>query len=278
MRKFEITSEVIKFWEFQFDRNLVETWKNNADLTEVLEFDYEVDQNKVRGYLVMPKQIVGKVPIILFSRGGYKDFGRVNSFYLFGLLSTLARQGFAVLASQKQGNSFSEGKDTWGGDNHLGDLLKLREVVKDDARIDVDRVGLLGVSRGGIEVYKILKKAPDFVKAAVTIGSTTDLIKMLEARPDLNWVFDEAFGKTRVGMEDRSLAYWHEDVSKQIPLLALQGAQDERTPVSQAEVFKKMGDNVKLKVIEEGNHSLSNWNGLQECLVEFWNSNLRASE
>jgi len=68
---------------------------------------------KIGGYLVIPKDIEGKLPVIIYNRGGNRNYGLIDK--NLNHLEYLASNGYIVLASQYRGNIYSEGRDEYGG-------------------------------------------------------------------------------------------------------------------------------------------------------------------
>ena len=156
----------------------------NIDLYEIT---YLSDGFKIESYAAIPKNVEGKIPVIIYNRGGNRDFGALQLFkgrmkvpvaYFF---SQLANEGFIVIGCNYRGSGKSEGMEEFGGKD-VNDVLNLIEVVKELPEADTDKIGMYGWSRGGMMTYLTLPKTND-LKAVVVGGSPADLT--IIDRPDM---------------------------------------------------------------------------------------------
>ena len=67
------------------------------------DFVYRVGDVPVRGFMIKPKQISGKAPVVIYNRGGNADFGQLNFSFVMKSLMPVAEQGFVILASNYRG-------------------------------------------------------------------------------------------------------------------------------------------------------------------------------
>jgi hypothetical protein len=82
---------------------------------ECRRITYLSDGLKVVGFLWKPQDTVGKqFPLIIFNRGGNREFGKLTPWLRLGFFSYVS-QGFVVLASQYRGNDGGEGHEEYGG-------------------------------------------------------------------------------------------------------------------------------------------------------------------
>jgi len=234
---------------------------------------YSAQGNKVPGFLIKPKS-KGPFPVVFFLRGGYKEFDAIRLYDLCFTLGNLAREGFAILTTQKQGGLGAEGKDTWGGDEHLADIENLLEAVRDDTSLQLDRLGIWAGSRGGVEAFRFVKKHPEAVQGVLTIGAPTDLRSLLDCRPDFRKVFQEAFNMKEEELDARSIASWWRSFPQNVPVLCLHGSEDKRIPVKQAEILQRISPRLVVQIVEGGNHPLFNWPERQETITRFFRRSL----
>src|SRR5690606_21926257 len=82
---------------------------------------YASDGHAVSGYVVQLKQHTteGKRPLLVYNRGGNRDFGSIDSLQLFQKLLPLAKAGYVVVASQYRGDA-----DEFGGKD-VDDVMRL---------------------------------------------------------------------------------------------------------------------------------------------------------
>jgi dipeptidyl aminopeptidase/acylaminoacyl peptidase len=79
-----------------------------SDKTECYKIRYLSDGLKVVGFLVKPKGNHTKYPLIVFNRGGNREFGRITKESL-KYLAYLSSNNYVVLASQYRGNDGGQG-------------------------------------------------------------------------------------------------------------------------------------------------------------------------
>jgi len=222
---------------------------------------YTVDSLKISGYIVRPKIINQALPVIIYNRGGNRDFGKI-SVYQFSNLCYLAKHGYVVLASQYRGNTLSEGKDELGGDD-LNDVLALIDIAEQLPYANEDKIGVLGYSRGGLMAY-LASKATDKIDAIVVVGAPTDLFLSIKNRPNMyTHVMLPLIGDTLNRKDEyikRSPIHWSDHVNE--PTLILHGTKDERVNVLHAKrmiaQMEKNHQTIQYKLFEDGNHSLTN--------------------
>src|SRR5690606_10649032 len=99
--------------------------------SRIFKIRYFCQNNEIEAFLLEPKLTSEKtkLPMILYNRGGNRDYGSINLFQL-KYLDQLVSHGFVVLASQYRGNLSSEGVDEYGGKD-IEDLLCLIELSKE---------------------------------------------------------------------------------------------------------------------------------------------------
>lgn len=231
------------------------------DDVEVYNLRYKSDGLKIGGYVVKPKKVKAKAPVLIFNRGGNNDDGLVDSNLISFELSAWARQGFVVIASQYRGNQMSEGKDEFGGAD-VNDVLHIIDVAKELPYADSKNVVMLGYSRGGMMAYLAAKRGIP-IKAMAVVGGITDLFDTYNSREQaMKEVLDKLVGSpaSEKNYKERSAIYWADQIN--VPTLILHGQDDWRVPVKQAdELAQKLKENHKeFKYISypNGDHSLQN--------------------
>lgn len=121
---------------------------------EKKEITYLSDGLRVKGFLLAPKK-EGRYPVLIFNRGGCKDFGALTRGFVARWLSVFASWGYIVVASQYRGNGGGEGKDELGGAD-VADVLDLLPLIDSLPHADPARIGMWGASRGGLMSYLVL--------------------------------------------------------------------------------------------------------------------------
>ena len=236
---------------------------------------YKSDNQKVRGLLIEPKKD-GEYPVVIFNRGGNRDFGRLTIATLVMYTSKLAEQGHVII-----GSNYRE-KDEFGG-SEINDVLNLTETVKEIEKADSNCIGMFGWSRGGMMTYLALQKS-DKIKTAIVGNGASNLFDTVEYRPKMETnVFAECipdyWNNKESELKKRSAIYWADELDKNSSLLILCGTNDKRVNPKQAEKIA-----TKLKEIEydfelrkfETDHYFSEYKTeLNEIVIDWFSKRLK---
>jgi len=240
------------------------------DRVETYRMKYLSDGLQVVGFLVKPKKEGASWPVLIYNRGGNREFGKIT-LRMMRYLSYLASDGYVVLASQYRGNDGGEGKEEFGG-RDVNDVLNLIEMAGSLPFTEPGKIVMLGYSRGGMMTYLAIKReAP--INAAAVVGGVTDVIQNVEERgAGMRRVVEELAGRDEVEHKKRSAVYWPDKIN--VPLLILHGEDDWRVNVSQAkklaQELKKLGKEHKLVVFPCGDHGLNTNRPERNRLIFEW--------
>lgn len=241
-------------------------WKENfkyLDSIDIYGITYLSDGLKVHGLLVKPKK-KGKYPVIIYNRGGNRNFGALLIAHGAITLGELAKEGYVVIASQYRGNAGSEGQEEFGGKD-VNDITILPEVLKEVESADTDNIGMYGWSRGGMMTFIALTKT-EKIKAAVVGGAVSDQFNSIQDRPEIETkVLAELIPgyaeNKEAELEKRSAVKWVDKFPKDVPILMLHGNSDWRVKPEQslnlALEFEKHRIPYRLIMFEGGDHGLS---------------------
>lgn len=233
--------------------------KKNEGSIFVYKIIYRSQGHKVVGFIAEPR--TGEnLPCIIYNRGGSGEFGILKSgMFFFRLPAELVLSGYIIIASQYSGNAGSEGKDEMGGSD-IEDVLVLQKILKKYHRANADKIGMYGPSRGGSMTYLALAKVK-WVKAAVTVGGTTNLIRNEKLRPEMKAHFKKMFGGNLIEKKKRSAIFWTQLFYKKTPLLIMHGGSDWRVnPLDSIELSQKLLElhiPHRLIIFEGADHSLT---------------------
>ncbi|MBI5403621.1 MAG: prolyl oligopeptidase family serine peptidase [Ignavibacteriae bacterium] len=233
--------------------------KSVSDYTDNFKFRYDSEGFMIDGYISCPKNIDGKLPVIIWNRGGNDKSGRLDDFLASGILGEIASWGYIVFASQYRD------KDEFGG-RDLNDVLNLIKIAKQYEHSDSERIGMEGWSRGGMMSYLALTKT-DEIKTCIIVAGLSDLISNENQNPKLGKVFQKNFGnedkkKFLEEKVNRSAVCWPEKISKITDILLIHGTSDEKVLSSDSvSLYNKISalngkEKYALNLIEGGDHYL----------------------
>lgn len=233
------------------------------DQTETLAITYRSGGLKIQGFVMQPRR-PGKYPCVIFCRGGHEDFSQLELPYL-PVLADMANHGYVVIASQLRGTPGSEGKDEFGGADTL-DVINCIPALSHFPKADTSRIGLYGISRGGMNALQVLRSQRR-IRAAVINSGALDAFANL-SRPDGVGFEQEVYVRLipnykqdkQKQLESRSAVDWPQKICKTTPLLLMQGSADWRTPAGPAlELVRKLYElkrPVRFALVEGGTHGL----------------------
>ena len=248
------------------------------DKVEIYSIAHISDGLFLTGFMVAPKA-PGEFPCIVFNRGGNQDMGQLQ---LVGtvveIMAPLAAKGYVVVGTNYRGNSGGEGKEQFGGDD-VNDVRNLIKSLSEFEKANTEKIGLLGISRGGMMNYLTLKSEPGLnIKAIVNIGGITDMNETIKHHHQIEDVAIELipdFHQNReTELEKRSAVYWADELPKDVPILILHSKEDQHVSYSQipsfADSLLAYGVPHKLVSFEDDNHGLLNPREIVKELVLTW--------
>jgi len=229
---------------------------------EVSSLTYLSDGLRVKGYVAAPRK-GGRLPCVIFNRGGNRSFFALDDVGALLALGRIASWGYVVVASQYRGNGGGDGREEFGGAD-VNDVLNLIPLLEKHPRADASRLGMIGLSRGGMMTYLALART-DRIAAAVVVGGLSDLVDAGRRRPDMETVYAELIpGYPEEGpgaLEERSVIRWVERLPRATALLLQHGAADEKVHPGQALALAgrlvETGHTVRLVLFEGGDHGLT---------------------
>nr|WP_246172652.1 prolyl oligopeptidase family serine peptidase [Marinicella rhabdoformis] len=229
-----------------------------------VNFKYFVDGKTVSGYVIKPKLSTGKLPVLIYNRGGNGNYGAVVFGSMMHNLFPVADEGFVIIGSQYRGTNTRNKtlQDQFGGDD-VNDVTALLEYIPNIEDADEQRIGMFGASRGGMQTHLAVKQSKE-IKAIAIIAGVIDLVKELDFRPEMEKVFKATipdYDKNKVAeLEKRSVINWVDELSPKVPILLMHGENDNRVDVNNsiafADALSKNNIPHKLVVYPGDNHSL----------------------
>lgn len=264
-----IKTEIIDWKKAPVGNKIIENGTVKAgfeycDSIDVFKIVYNSDGYMVTGFMVKPKT-KGKYPCVIFNRGGNRDYGQLKISMTLLKLGRIAASGYVVIASNYRGNSNSEGLEEFGGSD-TRDVLNLIPALGQIDEADTSRIGMFGVSRGGMMTYLTLRQSCQ-IKAAAVIGGLTDLYILLEKRPEIEagvlaQLIPAYYDSTDQILSDRSVTCWPEQLCPTTKLLILHGEKDDRCHVSMARELhrklKRCGHPYQYVEFSDDDHGITN--------------------
>jgi len=240
---------------------------------------YESDGLQVTGITTFPvKTEAKKHPILIYNRGGNREYGKLTVLSVMRSMLPFARAGYLVYASNYRGNDGGEGKDEFGGAD-VNDVLNLLEIAKQNPNWDGRNVFILGHSRGGMMTYMTLRRDKN-INAAISIAGVADIFQSGNDRPELEKnVYSKLImaddENRNQAYKNRSAVCWANEIDT--PLLLLHGTADEAVGMVHstrlAEKLAEFGKPHELVICEGGNHALlRHWNEVLEKSLSWFGS------
>lgn len=245
---------------------------------------YASGKGKVSGFVIKPKHIDDKLPVVVYNRGGNGAYGRVNMAYMMSSLLPLAEHGFIVIGSQYRGyskNPDPDFDDEFGGAD-VEYILSLTRLIPSIDGADASRIGVLGASRGAMQSY-IALRAGLKAKALVTIAGNTDLKAGLSFRPEMENVYKQRIPHYATQgseqLKERSALYWIDELEASMPILLLHGEEDKRVAsfhsVNMADKLKALHRPHKLVLYRGDDHSLNqNRDAALQIVIDWFKQHL----
>lgn len=251
----------------------------DAARIECQRLRYLSDGLEVVAYLWKPKAAAqAKLPLIIFNRGGNREFSKLLPTHSFRRLTL---EGFVVLASQYRGNDGGEGREEFGG-VEVNDIRNLLPLAESLGSVDMKNVFLLGWSRGGMMTALALKHGMK-VNAAAIGGALTDLLAERERRPALAArVWSELIPgyaeRSDDVLRERSAVFWPEQI--RTPLLLLHGGADWRADPADTLAFaqglQRVGATYQLIIYAGDDHGIRrNREDSDRRIVEWFRAHMR---
>lgn len=241
----------------------LERVKEILGIAELSHIRHRSNEHWVEGYALHPKN-VDNAPVVIYNHGGVSDTGTMDKLSLIDspVTSSLLRAGNSIIASQYSGNGQSEGFDENGGSD-VDDVLNLHNALKEESealpeKYDMDKIVMVGESRGGMMTYLALCNNPEWLKAAVAMCAPSDIRRLINDRPAIGELLEESFPLEDEELDRRSASVRYDEISKEIPLLIVHSEDDDRVSVQDSkelhDKLKSTHSNCELKLVDGDGH------------------------
>lgn len=196
----------------------------------------------IRGYLTLPKDAQGPLPMVVLPHGGphgVRDYGHDDEAQLF------AAFGFASLrvnfrGSGGYGESFERAGYLRWGDRVQDDIIEATRWAISKKYADEKKISIFGASFGGYSAMQSTIRAPGLFRCAVGYAGVYDLSRLFQ-EGDVQQT-ERGFNQIKkfVGTDEATLKKNSpvENVDKiNVPVLVMHGEKDERAPISHAKAL-----------------------------------------
>lgn len=275
---------ITEFKPFRFEESFVNERvkakpmdKQVFENVNVRDITYLSDGLKIKGFVAVPT--TGKnLPVIIYNRGGNREFGSLNEFELY-FMAKFASWGYVVIGSQYRGCCGGEGKDEFGGAD-VNDILNLIPALSQIAEADKDRIGMWGWSRGGMMTFLALSRT-EKIRAAVVGAPAINQFAAFKRKDGEGFekaVFEELIPNYRQNKEaelkKRSPVFWPEKIPKTVPILFMQGSSDWRVSADDTfsfiEKLYKQKNPVKLIFYPGADHGIREYRDETNDQTKAW--------
>ena len=239
-----------------------------ADHHRYFVFAYPSDGLMIKGYISLPANTKTPIPVMIILRGGNGLLGLPHP----GELS--AQAGYSVVTTTNRGG-VSEGKDEYGGDdvNDAKNLIEYLPILEKKLQFQFHPTNkyLIGLSRGGMQLFLLLGRYPEIqkkIKKVVSLSGLLNITQTIEDRPNFKKSLIENFvltddEKGKAWIAKRQPIHTIPTISKKLPIMIAQGTQDTRVCLKEGydmlQALHDAGHEVVTYVeVEEGDHVLAN--------------------
>jgi len=243
------------------------------DRFEMETVKYSSDGIIVSAFLFGPKVKTGKLPVIVFNRGGYirGDIGHE----ILPFAYRFAKIGFIVIAPMYRGSDGAAGKDEVGGGD-VDDLMNVVPLLQTVPEADTKNLFLYGESRGGMMVFQALRDGFP-ANAAATFGGFSDFNMLISSDPKLyepliKMIWPDFEAKKSEIVNRRSAVRWADKINT--PIFLMHGGADRSVDPQQtlnlATQLQKLGKNYELLIYNGDDHTLSHNQVDRDSRVAIW--------
>jgi acetyl esterase/lipase len=238
------------------------------------------DGLRVSARLYLPARELGfegRRPVIYYIHGGPQSQERPDfSWFSMPLIQFLTLNGFAVFVPNVRGSTgygleyMKRVDHDWGGADRLDHIAGL-QFLRDDARLDMERVGVTGRSYGGYMTLTLAGRHPDLWRAACDMFGPYNLFTFIERLPE-TWktYFYLAIGhpeKDEDFLRERSPnTHLHQLAC---PLFVIQGKNDPRVREGESsdlvEALQAQGKEIEYLVFENEGHDVIKFENKVRC-------------
>ncbi|MFD1768840.1 alpha/beta hydrolase family protein [Sphingobacterium suaedae] len=236
----------------------------------------------LHGYITLPKQALAgkKVPLIVNPHGGPQ--GVRDSWGFNPETQLFASRGYATLqvnfrVSGGYGKEFLRAGFKQIGRKAMDDVEDGIHYVVEQGWADKDNIAIYGASHGGYAVLRGLTKTPDLYKAGVDYVGVSNIFTLMSSIPEYWKPYKDMLYEIWYDLDNEEEAAIAKEVSPlfhidqmKAPLLVVQGANDPRVKIAEADqivkALREKGVDVPYMVKYDEGHGF----GKEENQIEFY--------
>ncbi|MBX3011377.1 MAG: S9 family peptidase [Caldilineaceae bacterium] len=232
----------------------------------------------------------GKRPVVFYIHGGPQSQERPDfTWFSMPLIQFLTLNGFAVWVPNVRGSTgygleyMKRIDHDWGGLDRL-DHVAAVTLLRQDARLDLDRAGVMGRSYGGYMTLTLAGRHPELWQAAVDMFGPYDLFSFMDRLP-ATWqtYFYQALGHP---VEDKDFLIERSPSTHlhqlACPMLVIQGANDPRVVEQESndlvQTLRSQGKSIDYLVFADEGHDVLKFQNKVTCyrqITEFFTTYLK---
>ncbi len=253
----------------RYDSDVSPSQKLSEMLSDRQTFDYEGEENLLRGYLYESAEENKKDALIILAPG----FHAGADDYLWQIKS-LCDYGWSVFAFDSTGSCESQGESAVGFPQILLDMDATLKYIENNDRFGYNDIVLLGHSRGGYAVCCALKYDYD-ISAVVSVsgvnsamegimGSSTQYVgNFAYANYGFLWLYQSML----FGTDTANVSADEEINQSDVPVLIVHGNNDEDVPIDRFSIISH-SDEINSETVEYYICRDKNHNGHTDLLFD----------
>ncbi len=241
---------------------------------QLKEITYMSSGLSIKGWMASPPDNGEQYPALIFNRGGHGPRAVIKKEAAMQVIGLYASWGYVVVASNYRGEGGSEGVEEWGAGD-VEDAMACLPLLGSMSNVDIDRMGLIGGSRGGMMAFMMLERTEAF-RAAVTFGAPT-MIHKQRANEYIQRTMKKHLPSDAVVQkeaEKRSVLAWADQLCSTTPLLLLHGTGDRRVPAEHslalATELQRLEHPYKLVMYDNADHVLAGRRDESRTDIRWW--------
>lgn len=253
-----------------------------AHQRRIIVFQYPSDGLSIKGFITFTPSPTHH-PLLILYRGGNGSFGLLNPSIIYAIYGN-----YTVISSTLRGG-VSQGEDEFGGSdvNDIKNLIDFIPQLSQELGIELKPpcTFMLGLSRGGLEMFLTLARFPELqnrINKIVSLSAVLDLHRFIQDRAlDAKPMLEQHYGLTNKNQNEwiakRDPLQTVPLLKKSLPILIVQGTADQRVSLEEGRkmnaLLQQNEKTVNYWEIPHGTHVLLNNPRLMSQITQWLESN-----